>query len=202
MFEKLDEKGLDALREICNIGAGHAATALSQMTDRKVVLEVPKVSLKSLKEVPELVGGAEKLVAGLYLKILGQTRGTIFLIFPSDSAMALLNILGIHLEDDEDRLFENEMASSSLKEVGNIIASSYLTAINNLTGLVLIPSVPSFAYDMAGSILDYVLIEVGRVSDAALVVETAFLEVDNRIIGHVFLLPDPHSLAIILKAVS
>jgi chemotaxis protein CheC len=202
VFEKIDEHGLDILREMCNIGAGHAATALSQMTGRRISLEVPRVRLEPIKGVPELIGGAEQLVAGLYLRILGQTQGTLFMIFPSESAVALLGLLGVPVREPFETVFDDEMTVSSLKEVGNILASSYLTAINRLTGLVLLPSVPSFAYDMAGSIVDAVLIEVGKVSDAALVVETVFKGTDNRIIGHVFLIPDPNSLAVILKAVS
>jgi chemotaxis protein CheC len=202
MFERLDDKGLDALREICNIGAGHAATALSQMTGRRISIEVPRVNLVEFTEVPGKVGGPERLVAGLYLRILGQTRGTIIMLFPAESALSLLGILGVRPAAGEHETFEDEMVVSSLKEVGNILASAYLTAINRLTGLVLLPSVPSFAYDMAGSIVDYVLIEVGRISDRALVMETNFLEMKDRIIGHVFLIPDPHSLSVILKAVS
>jgi chemotaxis protein CheC len=202
LFEKLDEKGLDVLREICSIGAGHAATALSQMTGRKIVLEVPKVSLVPFSHVPGLMGGAEKIVAGLSLRILGQARGNIFLVFPRESALAVLSLLGLELEGVEGAELEGELAQSSLKEVGNILASSYLTAINQLTGLVMLPSVPSFAYDMAGSIVDYVLIEVGRISDAALVVDTVFLGAEDSIMGHFFLLPDPHSLEVILRTVS
>ncbi len=202
MFDKLDEKGLDMLREICNIGAGHAATALSQMTGRRIALEVPKVNLLDLKEVPEVVGGAEKLVVGLYLRMLGESTGTIFMIFPLPSAQALVSLLGVPPRATDEETFEDEMVASSLKEVGNILASSYLTAINRMTNLTLLPSVPSIAYDMAGSIVDFILIEVGRISDVAIVVETVFLGVDNRIIGHVFLIPDPHSLSVILKAAS
>ncbi len=202
MFDKLDEKGLDMLREICNIGAGHAATALSQMTGRRIALEVPKVNLLDLKEVPEVVGGAEKLVVGLYLRMLGESTGTIFMIFPLPSAKALVSLLGVPPKETDEATFEDEMIASSLKEVGNILASSYLTAINRMTNLTLLPSVPSIAYDMAGSIVDFILIEVGRISDVAIVVETVFLGTDNRIIGHVFLIPDPHSLSVILKAAS
>lgn len=202
MLEKLDARGLDALKEICNIGAGHAATALSQLTGRRITLEVPRVTLSPFKEVTALVGGPERIVAGLHLKILGETKGTILLLLPTESAQALLSFIGVPEQGDNPRFSENEEAVSSLKEVGNILASAYLTAISRLTGIVLLPSVPSFAYDMAGSIVDYVLIELGRVSDVALVVETNFLGNDDRIMGHVFLLPDPRSLAAILKAVS
>ncbi len=201
MFDRLDDQKLDALREICNIGAGHAATALSQMTGRKIILEVPTVKLVSLGEVPAIVGGAETLVAGLSLRILGQARGDIFIIFPEDSALSILSLLGLSGLDAEEP-FEDEMILSSMKEVGNILASSYLTALSQMIGLVMLPSVPSFAYDMAGSLVDYVLIEVGRISDVALVVETAFLGDGDSILGHFFLLPDPHSLEVILRPVS
>ena len=92
------------------------------------------------------------------------------------------------------------MSISTIKEVGNILSSAFLGAIGQLSGLTLIPSVPGFSYDMAGSILDYVLIELSRLADKALVIETAFKEGREEIKGHFFLLPDPHTLDAMLRA--
>ena len=82
IMEQLHDVHLDALQEICNIGMGHAATALSQMIGQTVNLNVPKVTLASLDQVPDIMGGAEQVVVGIYMRIYGNLRGNILLIFP------------------------------------------------------------------------------------------------------------------------
>ena len=197
MFEKLNSREIDILKEVSNIGAGHAATALSQLIGRRINLEVPKVVLEDISKVAEIAGGADALVAGLYFQILGDARGNIFMIFPAASALAI-----VALATGEEELTElrDEMSVSAIKEVGNILVSAFLSAIGQLSGLTLIPSVPGFAYDMAGSILDDALIELSRLADKALVIETAFKEGREKIKGHFFLLPDPHTLDVTLRA--
>ena len=197
VFDKIDEKRMDMLKEVCNIGAGHAATALSQLIGRPVHLDVPKVVLEDISRVPEIAGGPESLVTGLFFQILGEARGNIFMIFPHQSAQAVVTLMGGEKNPD----FKDEMNISAMKEVGNILASAFLNAISHLSSLSLIPSVPGFACDMAGSILDYVLIELSRLADTVMVIETEFKETKEDIKGHFFLLPDPHTLEVTLKAV-
>ncbi len=200
-FAPLSEGQLDALREISNIGMGHAATALSQLLGETVYLRVPRVTMTDIGQVPDLLGGAEKVVAGITLQILGDARGNILLIFPRDSAQRLLGRL---LRSEEKGLIFNELGASTLKEVGNILASAYLSAMGSLLHLTLIPSVPLLACDMAGAVVDYVLIELSQAGDLALMVETEFHGTNPEIElikGHFFLLPDPASLDLILNAV-
>jgi len=197
-FRKLTDVQLDALKEISNIGMGHAATALSQMLGERVALRVPRVTITELGEVPELLGGSEALMVGITLQILGDARGNILLLFPQESAHRLLCSL---LHREEKGLVMNELTVSALKEVGNILASAYLSALGNLLGKTLIPSVPLLAYDMAGAVVDYVLIDLSQAGDFALMVETDFDCSSARnlaIKGHFFLLPDPQTLDIFL----
>ena len=197
MFEKIDESQLDILREICSVGAGHAATALSQLTGRRIELEVPRVLFERVQEVPRIAGGAEAVVDGLYFRILGDSRGVILMIFPEASGREVVRlVLGNREASPEDPL-----SVSAMREIGNILTSAYLSAIGQLAGLSLIPSVPGYARDMAGSILDLVLIELARLEDTALVIETVFREAGEGIRGHFFLLPDPHTLEATLLAV-
>ncbi|MCK4507829.1 MAG: chemotaxis protein CheC [Desulfuromonadales bacterium] len=200
-FRELNNVQLDALKEISNIGMGHAATALSQMIGQTVRLRVPHVTVTEISQVPEHLGGAEKLMVGITLQILGDARGSIMLLFPQESAHRLLCSL---LGHQGKTLIMNEMAVSALKEVGNILASAYLSALGSLLNKTLIPSVPLLAYDMAGAVIDYVLIELSQSSDLALMVETDFAGEpgqDLAIKGHFFLLPDPATLDIFLNAV-
>lgn len=195
-MKKLSEGELDFLRELSNIGVGHAATALSQLIGRQVGMRVPKVTIVDLSTVPELMGGSERIVSGVYLQVLGDARGGILLIFPDESSRALLKLL---LKGEEDPL--SEMGMSTLKEVGNILASAYLSVLGNMLDITLIPSIPSLAHDMVGAVVDLVLINLGEVGDTAFVFETEFYDIAEDIKGHFFLLPDPDSIDVIMEAI-
>lgn len=196
MFERFDAARLDVLREICSIGAGHAATALSQLTDRRIDLEVPLIRFVPIEEVPLITGGAEQLVDGLHFRILGDARGVILLLFPGTSGDEVVRLALAGAEAAPD----GPLALSAMLEVGNILASAFLSAIGQFAGLSLIPSVPGHARDMAGSVLDPVLIELSRLSDTALVIETVFREAGQGVRGHFLLLPDPRTLEAMLGA--
>ncbi|MDH3998336.1 MAG: chemotaxis protein CheC [Desulfuromonadales bacterium] len=200
-FERLDDEQLDALKEVSSIGMGHAATALSQMIGQTVMLEVPQVTITEIRDVPDHLGGAEQLMVGITLQILGDARGSIMLLFPKESAQRLVSSL---LGKEEKELVMNEMTVSALKEVGNILASAYLSALGNLLNRTLIPSVPMLAYDMAGAVVDYVLIDLSEEGDLALMVETDFIGDPKQgptVKGHFFLMPDPSTLDIFLNSV-
>lgn len=199
-FRGLTDLQIDALQEISNIGMGHAATALSQLLDEPLLIRVPEVRVTEVAKVPAFLGGAEKIVAGVTLQVLGDARGTILLIFPEESAIQLVKrLLGA---EQQDVVFD-EVSASTLKEVGNILASAYLNALGSLLHLTLIPSVPMLAHDMAGAVADCVLIELAKKGDLALMMEADFLDrsgVPSVLGGHFFLLPDPESLSIVLDA--
>src|SRR5450759_396963 len=188
---------IDALREVGNIGAGNAAIALSQMVDKKVDLSVPKASLQPLVCIPELVGGPETPVAGVYLNIAGDCSGSILLLLEKESAESLAALMVPH-----DLAAGAEMGvvkRSALQETGSILSGAYLSALGQLTGLFFKPSVPGFAMDMAGAIIDYVLVDLGATEDQVLVVETDFMVSGIKILGHLILFPDLGTLATILQ---
>lgn len=195
----LKELQLDALKEIGNIGAGNAATALSKMVSKKVDMTVPRANVLGLNEVPDIVGGAEALVVGIYLTVEGDAPGHIMFIIPLASARALIDML-MGSQGSASTEF-TEMEWSALKEIGNILSSSYLGALTGMSGLFLAPSPPSAAMDMAGAILSVILTELAMVGDVALVIETEFLNEVDSITGYFFLIPDPGSLNALLKAI-
>lgn len=195
----LTEVQLDALREVSNIGMGHAATALSQLMGKTVYLNVPKVIAMDITCLPKVCGGAERMVAGIYLQILGNARGNILMVFPKDNALSILEKLLSPHQPAGTTLTELEI--STLKEVGNILASAYLNALGNMLKMPLIPSIPLFSFDMAGAIVDDVLIALGEAGDAAFMIETEFTIGNERTSGHFFLLPATPSLDVILNAI-
>lgn len=190
---------MDALREIGNVGAGNSATALSQIINHRIDMNVPEVSIVPLGEVPELVGGPEAMVVGVFLRVYGQAPGNILFLLPAESAFYLVDMLMGKKRGETQNL--DYLDESALMEIGNILAGAYLNALYNLTKLSLLPSIPALAMDMAGAILNVVLIQLGQMGDHALVIETEFTTDEEGIKGHFFLVPDPGSLDTILTAV-
>ncbi|KUK13933.1 MAG: chemotaxis protein CheC [Synergistetes bacterium] len=198
IVSRLTEAQLDALKEAGNIGAGNAATALYQIIGKKIMMSVPRAAVIPLSEVPDVLGGSEVLVAGVFLRVLGDAPGSILFVMPKDSALYLVDMLMGRPESSTQVL--SEMDQSALKEIGNILASSYLNALASFTKLTFLPTVPALAFDMAGAILDVILVELGQLGDYALLIETRFQAESAHVEGHFFLIPDPGALSIILKA--
>ncbi|WP_026585512.1 chemotaxis protein CheC [Bacillus sp. J33] len=194
---------LDILKEIGNIGAGHAATALSTLLNKKIDMTVPDVRIVSFNEMMELAGGAENVVAGVFLRIEGDAPGSMFFVLPLKQAENFIRALPVSIEFNAEEPLYNELAISALQELGNILSGSYLSSLSDFTNLSLFPSVPMLNIDMAGAIIGTGLLEVSQVSDYAIVIDTALNDEGNSgdsVKGHFFLLPDPESFQIIFKA--
>ncbi|MDD2211454.1 MAG: chemotaxis protein CheC [Clostridia bacterium] len=200
----LNEMQLDALKEISNIGAGNAATSLSIMLGRKIGLSVPKATLAPFAQIVEVVGGAEKEVAGGYLSVDGDTPMGILFLLSRDQVPSFLDLLFgamiTPIVNSQEDFMLNEIQESALKEIVNILAGSYLNALGVFTQHVFIPSVPALAIDMAGAILGEVLQSIGNVSDYALIIENMFCEEKKQISAYFFFLPEPQTLKILLNA--
>jgi Chemotaxis protein CheC, inhibitor of MCP methylation len=198
ILKDLDQTHFDVLKEIGNIGAGHAATALSQLVSEKIEMTVPDVSITPLGEVSDILGGAEREVVGIYLRVFGDAPGKIIFLFSIQEARAIVDMI---LRRPQGTTAEfQDFEQSTIKEIGNIMTGAYLHALTRLTGLQQLSSVPSFACDMAGAIINTALIDLGMIGDYALMIETQFSLTDRKINGHFFLVPDPGSLEIILGA--
>lgn len=191
----------DALREVANIGAGHAATALSQLTNRRIMISVPEVNITRLEEVPEILGKADDIVAAVLMHMMGDLTGRTLVLFPEASARQLCDIL-LRRPLGATTAF-GEMEQSGLKEVGNILSSAYMNALSDFMGMMLVPSVPSLAIDLAGAVLTSVYMNFGYDRDYVFCVETQFLFEDPglQLKGHFLLLPDLASLRAIFDAI-
>ena len=198
LFKHFKDFKMDVLKEVGNIGAGNAATALSQLLNKPIDMAVPKVQLLSFEEITEKVGGAEKLVYAVFLRVEGEAPGNLFFILSPEAATNLLSrIAGIEISDGDEL---SEMELSALNEIGNILAGSYLSSLADFTSLTMYPTVPALAMDMAGAILGYGLLQFGQMGDNALLIDTTFLEGNNEIEGQFFLIPDPESFPKIFKS--
>lgn len=202
MIRSLDEASLDALREVSNVGAGHAATALAQMTGRTIQITIPKVRCLPLGEVTSALGAEEEPVAALHQRVYGDLQANQLLVFPLELVHRLLQaVIGSAPRGGAALSDLSELESSALREVGNILGSAYLNAVSRLLGLTLIPTVPGLALDMAGAVADHLVQEIGEVSDEALVLETALTAGESDLGGRVYLLPHPGDLPTLLRSI-
>jgi chemotaxis protein CheC len=196
-FNRFGEFQFDVLKEIGNIGAGNAATALSKIISKEIDMKVPYVQVIGFDEIANFVGGAENVVVSVFLRINGDVPGNMFFILTVESAKSLVKHF---LQIDPAENGFTELQLSALCEIGNILIGSYLSSLADFTHLNMFPSVPALAIDMAGAILSYGLIELGQLGDFALSIDTAFLGSEQAVEGHFFLLPDPDSLEKIFSA--
>jgi chemotaxis protein CheC len=192
---------LDALREVANIGAGHAATALSQMIGGRIMISVPRINIMSLEDVPGQVAGPEEPIAAVLMHMLGDLTGRTLLVFPQSTAQRLAELMLRRPAGSSPEL--GELEQSAIKEAGNILSGAYMNALSEFMGIMLLPSPPSLAIDMSSAVLTTAYLQFSSDRDQVVCVESDFMmdNVDQAMRGYFLLLPDPASLQAILKAV-
>ena len=196
-LERVTQEYYDVLKELGNIGAGNAMTALSQMLQCKVDMQVPQVRLLEFNEMASIMGGEEQLMIGVYLAVEGDITGSIMFLVQQDSAKHLVNKLMMGMGSEGDGL--NEMELSAMQEVSNIITGAYLNSLSMMTNLKIYPSPPALTMDMAGAILSVPAIEFGTIGDKILLIQSQFYD-EVSIDGYFVLIPDLESYGKILSS--
>ncbi len=197
-FETLSSFQMDVLKEVGNIGAGNAATALAKMLNKKIDMKVPKIMVMQFSEVGELLGEAEEMVVGILLGVQGDMHGSIMFVLDMDATKLMVNMMFVKPLDTA--LEFDDMTRSAIQELGNILAGSYLSALSTLTNMNIMPDVPSLAIDMAGAVMSVPAIMQAKASDTVLYIENEFIDGKNKILGDLFLIPDEDSYAVMMKA--
>ena len=195
---------LDTIREVGNIGTGNAATALSQLLSCMIDMDVPKADLVSIYSISEYYGDPDATVAAVFVRSLGEFGCSLIFIQNEEDANLMVDLLlkqqfGEYVPED----MPQEMIDSAIAEVGNIILSSFLNAINMLIGTQHQISPPGVAHDMLASILDVVASIFGQMGEMAVLVNTALRvgagEGEQDISGNIVMLPDPDALELLLR---
>jgi chemotaxis protein CheC len=197
----LSDRDMDVLREVANIGAGHAATALSTMIGSTIMISVPRVNVLQVDDLPPVVLDHEEPVAAVLLHMLGDLTGRTLLVFPCAAALRLADLL---LQREPSGSFAlGELEESAIMEVGNILSSAYMNALAEFLGMMLLPSPPTLRIGTSASVLADAHIRFALEADQVLYVESEFLlkDVDVKLRGFFLLLPDPASLGVILRSV-
>ena len=181
----MNDVKLDFLKELANIGTGHATTALSQMLDGRLFqLVVPDAKMLPFSEASTYVGGLDQVVVGIFIIVSGDVKGHMAFLQPLNSALVLLRLL-----TGDDSGVIDDLARSALQELGNIMVTSYLNALSKMTNLLMAPSVPGLAIDMAGAVWQSVLAGA-EVTNEVTVIRTEFFADGEAIEGNIIFLPD------------
>ena len=196
----LGPRQLDALREVANIGAGHAATALSQMVNTRIMVDIPGIKIVKLEDVGELIGPPDEIVSAVMMQLLGDVTGRTVQIFPWRTAVQLTSVL-LNRQGSERPEDFGEVEQSALREISNILVGAYINALSEFMGLMLIMSPPSIAIDTAQAVLTTSYLNLGEHHDYVFAVNTRLgMDTNTDLGAHFLLLPDDASLKVILRA--
>lgn len=196
-YSNLNDMELDALKEIGNVGTGHAATSLSKLLNKKIGLNIPETKLIPIQQFQKEIGGPETIVVAAYLPTEGDISGRTIFIFSKEAACRLIDLM--MMQEPGTTKVIDAMGESAFKEMANIVMGSYLDSLSNMFSLKILPGIPNSAIDMAQAIIDMLLIELGQVSDKVLFVKTVIDVEGQAIDGMFFIFFDPISLEKILS---
>lgn len=196
-YDELSPVAIDCLQEIGNIGSGHAASSLSAMLSQPIKMHVPKITVLDYPSVIDKIGGPEKIITGIMVKFSGDIKGMI--MFLLEDAFARLVVKKFMGRDNIDVVKLNDSEFSAVKEIGNIMAGSYLSALAGMAGFDVRMEPPSMTVDMMGALMNYPMIEFSEVSDKVLYIDDGFIVNNDDVDCSIILIPEMESLDILMK---
>ncbi len=196
-IDDLSDFQVDTLRELGNIGSGNAATSLSGLVGSEVMINIPKVRILDFEEAVNFLGGPERVIAGLLIRMDGDIKGMILYAFGEDFSQ---EIVGQFFGKEIGSLLElDEMDQSALSEIGNIMAGSYVGALSAMTGLTIHITPPCLCIDMAGAVLSVPAIEFAKAGDKVLMIDDSFGLGGVTVKSNMILIPELESLEILFN---
>jgi len=197
-LENINEIHLDVLKEIANIGSGNAASSLSRMIGQTVDIKIPDIHIMGFNEATEFLGGPETVMVGTLLFLTESIEGMMMFLLPIDVVCDLVNMLmGTEIKSHEEI---DEMGYSVINECSNIMSASFITAVAEMTDMLIDISPPEATLDMLGSIMSVPSIFFANIGDSLLVMKNE-LEIEGRkTSANVLMLPDMPSLGKLMSA--
>lgn len=197
-FYNMDSIHFDVLTEVGNIGAGNAVTSLSKMMKKKVNMLVPSAKLVPFSQIHNLVGGGENIVFAVLFDLSGEILGKMMFVLQEECARLFINAM---LDLDLKEVGEiGEYELSALKEVGNILTSSYLNSLASFVDKKIFPSIPYLAHDMAAAVISVPAVDIGKNADEIIFIESVFEDTNLNISGYFILIPDGSSFKVIMDS--
>lgn len=188
----LDLLRLSAIKELANIGLGHATTAIAELTQKPFNMSVPRAEEIGLEQLPLIIGGREEQTVGIYMSVTGDITGHIAFMFPWESAQKFWTMLLGYAPEDASGV--GELEASVMLEIGNIVNSSFLNAISDMTGFSLHATPPMVSIEMAAAILESIVLEAYSTDHCALSIETRIVDDTGGVEGYFVYIPSEKGL--------
>lgn len=196
----LSPERMDALKEVANIGAGHAATALSMMTGARIMIDVPTVNVAPLDELIPGIADSDSQIVSVVMDMHGSLTGHTLLALPLATGRRLSDLMLRRERRSGGTL--DLLEESALKEAGNILGGAYMTALSEFLGMTLLPSPPRLAVGTTAVVMEVHRQQASEAAAACCVeTEFSFEEIGERFRGFFLLLPDAASFDAIFRAV-
>ena len=196
-YEELNSFHLDVFKELGSIGSGNAATALSNMLNQKVAMTVPVVSVLENNEAVAKLGAPDKIVATVLITFSSGLKGLMLGLQSIEYINVILgNVMGKTVKDFSEL---GELEESALSEIGNILMSSYISAISSITGLKIELFPPAIAINMLGAIMSVPMTEFGYETDKLMLIEGSIVFEGHEVESNIIMMPDVQSLNTILQ---
>ncbi|MEK4947358.1 chemotaxis protein CheC [Carnobacterium sp. FSL W8-0810] len=188
---------LDVLKEVINIGGGHAATSLSQLIEKPVHMTVPVIEMMEYADVYEQIMPEEAVIKAVIIKMMGDAEGVF--LFTVDQQVSE-TIVAMMLP--ENTPYSEAMANSALQELVNILVNSFLNAVMKLMDANLITSVPIVIEDMFGAIMSSVYLEQNQYDDSIMIIKNEFYYLGDRLESSLYFVPKPGIIEKMLTALT
>jgi len=191
----LTQRDIDAIKEICSLGAAQAGSALSRLAGVSIAVASPEVITLPLGEVPSLFGGLDAPAVGVLVPYQGDVEGNILLLFQDSGRSELEKLLF-----PGGSVVNRELVDSAFTETGNILSGAFITVLSRLSESLLITLPPITVKDMAGAILDTILAEIGSHADEVLALVSRLKDRTGGSLVKAVIIPDPGSIGLFLQA--
>lgn len=187
---------LDIIKEFANIGGGNAATSISQLVDKPISMSVPTIDIHHYNELFERVMPEDEMVNAVIIRVSGDAEGLFLFITTMETYINLVNMM-----IPENMEVNNELCNSAMKELVNILVSSYIRAISEMVHINLVSSVPYLTVDMFGSIVSSAYIESEQYDEDIMIIKNEFLYQGERIESSLYFIPKPGVLDGLFKII-
>lgn len=187
---------IDVLKELVNIGGGNAATSISQMINKPVDMEVPTIEILDYDQVYKNIMAEDQVITAVIMKMMGDAEGVFLYTIGQETSDKLVKMMM-----PDGMSISEEVSNSAIKELVNILVSSFLGAISKMIEVNLISSIPISTTDMFGAILSSVYIESGQYDEKIMIIKNEFTYLGERIESSLYFVPKPGILEKLFKTI-
>ncbi|MDG6223412.1 MAG: chemotaxis protein CheC [Candidatus Bathyarchaeota archaeon] len=184
-FDPENQLNCDILLELGNIGSGNATTALADILNERIVVEVPRLHVSPPHLVPRLFGSRDNMMTVIYMQLRGEADCDILLVLEMEEAKRIAAMMAMTTPEELDEDTEN----SAVAELGNIMIGGFLSAIADFTGVEMVPRPPSLVRGPFECVLDSFLVKQALLTEAALVFDACFRRSTSEVGGSLVVFP-------------